>query len=343
VLWLGLALLWARLGSGPPGALRDSVAAAAAGQPGWLATADRSLAATLAGSGQGAAFALAGVFALIASAPAWPARPRRCLLGIAIAASAGLWMAQGLGGALTGMATDPNSAPLLGLLALAYWPAAVPDQVAVTGAVPRPFAVAATSPQSDLGPAAGYPQPSRLRAALASGRDIDVMNVLMAAAMAAMLAGRFSPVPDGVWRITFAVAAAWFGGHTAGNWLRRASARQHVSHLLSCGGMLVMLAAPGASRGLLGPMRAMSVPAPWMLPVLAAAFAVAMAVTAVLVTDRLAAASTVPASPVPAGPVPAGPGPAIFAGPGAPGCPRLRSSGQIAMGLAMACMLIQML
>ncbi len=122
VLWLGLALLWARLGIWSPGALRDPVAAAAAGQPAWLATTDRSLAVALGGSGQAAAFALAGVFALIASAPAWPARPRRGVLGLAIAAAAALWLAQGLGGVLTGMATDPNSGPLLALLALAYWP-----------------------------------------------------------------------------------------------------------------------------------------------------------------------------------------------------------------------------
>ncbi len=132
---------------------------------------------------------------------------------------------------------------------------------------------------------------ARLRRAVASGRDIDVMNVLMAAAMAGMLAGRFSPVPDDLWRITFAVAAAWFGAHTFRNWRRRAGAGQHVTHLLSCGGMLVMLAAPGAGRGLAGPM---SGTGPALLPVLAAGFAGALAVTAVLVTDKLAATATVP-------------------------------------------------
>jgi hypothetical protein len=39
-----------------------------------------------------------------------------------------LWLAQGLGGIFTGSGTDPDSAPLLALLALSFWPAgATPD------------------------------------------------------------------------------------------------------------------------------------------------------------------------------------------------------------------------
>ena len=356
-LWLGLAVLWARLGIWSPGALRASAAAAAAGQPAWLEAADRGLAGALAGSGQVAEFALAGVFALIASAPAWPARPRRAVLGLAIAAATALWLAQGLGGVLTGMATDPNSGPLLALLALAYWPvtaggpgtAAAAAPGSATSASSARTASYAPAAGQDLAPARAHPLAIRFRQA-ASGRDIDAMNVLMAVAMAAMLAGRFSPVPDGFWRITFAVAAAWFGGHAVRNWRLRASAGQHVTHLLSCGGMLVMLAAPGAGRGLAGPMSTMSGPAAAMLPVLAAGFAVAMAVSAVLVTDKLAATAAVPGAAVPgpasAGPAragPARPGLAAFSGHRAAGCPRLRSSCQIAMGLVMSCMLIQML
>ena len=41
----------------------------------------------------------------------------------AVVLAAALWLAQGMGELFTGMATDPESGPLLALLALAFWPA----------------------------------------------------------------------------------------------------------------------------------------------------------------------------------------------------------------------------
>ena len=41
---------------------------------------------------------------------------------LAIVTAAVIWLAEGLGGMLTGGGTDPNSGPLLALLALCYWP-----------------------------------------------------------------------------------------------------------------------------------------------------------------------------------------------------------------------------
>ena len=46
-----------------------------------------------------------------------------------MALAAALWLAQGMGELFTGMATDPESGPLLALLALSFWPA-VPSQPA---------------------------------------------------------------------------------------------------------------------------------------------------------------------------------------------------------------------
>ena len=52
-----------------------------------------------------------------------PAPPAiRAVLVLAIVTAAVLWVAEGLGGMLTGGGTDPNSGPLLALLAVAYWP-----------------------------------------------------------------------------------------------------------------------------------------------------------------------------------------------------------------------------
>ncbi|MGH3236681.1 MAG: hypothetical protein ACRDOH_26195, partial [Streptosporangiaceae bacterium] len=63
----------------------------------------------------------AGVFL-----PARPARPAIVLaIVLALVVAVALWLAQGLGGIFTGSATDPNSGPLLALLALAFWPLAV--------------------------------------------------------------------------------------------------------------------------------------------------------------------------------------------------------------------------
>jgi hypothetical protein len=51
-----------------------------------------------------------------------PARLGRAVLVLAVVVAVALWLAQGLGGIFTGAGTDPNSAPLLALLALSYWP-----------------------------------------------------------------------------------------------------------------------------------------------------------------------------------------------------------------------------
>ena len=50
--------------------------------------------------------------------------------------AAALWLAEGLGGILTGSATDPGTGPLLALLALAFWPAAPAAGPAAPAAAP---------------------------------------------------------------------------------------------------------------------------------------------------------------------------------------------------------------
>ena len=65
---------------------------------------------------------LAAIFLLIAAAILHPATTRPALI---LAAVAGLviWViGENFGQILTGMATDPNTGPLLVLLAAAHWP-----------------------------------------------------------------------------------------------------------------------------------------------------------------------------------------------------------------------------
>jgi hypothetical protein len=122
ILWSGLALL--ELGGANHAAVVPAaeVANIGEGEPGWLAGLNSHAGHLLAG--HGALFAL--LAAVIEVAVGWCAlRPawRRTALaaGIAVAIIYGV-LGQDLGGLLTGQATDPGTAPLFVLLALALWP-----------------------------------------------------------------------------------------------------------------------------------------------------------------------------------------------------------------------------
>ena len=54
--------------------------------------------------------------AIFADRLARPALVLACLLGLLF------WVAEGFGGLVTGQATDPNTGPLLILLAACFWP-----------------------------------------------------------------------------------------------------------------------------------------------------------------------------------------------------------------------------
>ena len=122
VLWSGLALL--ELGGANHAAAVPAaeVANIGEGEPGWLAALNSHAGHLLAG--HGALFAL--LAAVIEVAVGWCVlRPtwRRSALaaGIAVAILYGVF-GQDLGGLLTGQATDPGTAPLFVLVALALWP-----------------------------------------------------------------------------------------------------------------------------------------------------------------------------------------------------------------------------
>jgi hypothetical protein len=127
VLWglLAWVMLWR--GNRAPDAVHDVIAAGGTGGPGnprWLVWLDDHAADLVAGRGLGVAIGLAAVFALIAVSVWLPWR-RAVQAGLvaAIAVSAAIWvLGEGLGMPFQGAATDPNSGPLLALLALGYWP-----------------------------------------------------------------------------------------------------------------------------------------------------------------------------------------------------------------------------
>jgi hypothetical protein len=124
VLWGSLAYLALLPATRAPKALGGMVAGMASGEPGWLFSLDDHLGAFLTSNGPAMSVVLAIVLALVAVSVFLPWPAARAGVVLAIAAAAFLWLAEGLGGLLAGGATDPNSGPLLALLALAFWPLA---------------------------------------------------------------------------------------------------------------------------------------------------------------------------------------------------------------------------
>ena len=123
VVWGVLAVL-ALVGSGrSPEALHDLVAGLDSGQPGWLASIDKASESFLLHHGTTAAILLAVLSVVAAISVYLPTRMTQVVLVVVIVTFAVIWVAvQNFGGILAGGATDPNSGPLVILLALLYWP-----------------------------------------------------------------------------------------------------------------------------------------------------------------------------------------------------------------------------
>jgi hypothetical protein len=124
VLWGSLVYMVLLPASRAPKALGGMVSGMASGQPGWLASLDNHLGAFGNSHGPAVAVILAVVLALVAVSVYLPRPAARAGIVLALVTAAFIWLAEGLGGILTGGGTDPNSGLLLALLALAYWPLA---------------------------------------------------------------------------------------------------------------------------------------------------------------------------------------------------------------------------
>ena len=131
VLWGSLAYFALTPANRAPQALHDMIAAMAPGEPGWLAALDKHSAALVAHQGLAASIVLAVALIIVAVGVHLPPPGAKATLILAIVVAAVIWVVgEALGTILTGGGTDPNSGPLLALLALAYWPLA-------TAGVPR--------------------------------------------------------------------------------------------------------------------------------------------------------------------------------------------------------------
>ncbi|MGO8860791.1 MAG: hypothetical protein ACLQRH_08485 [Acidimicrobiales bacterium] len=125
VVWCGLGILWLLPASSGSGALSSALKGAASGEPGWLARLQLSVAHSL-GNGASVAVAAALLCFFIGVGPLIVRRYGIFLIaGAAMALD--IWvLGQAFGQIFTGMATDPNTGPLLILLALTVYPNGAP-------------------------------------------------------------------------------------------------------------------------------------------------------------------------------------------------------------------------
>jgi hypothetical protein len=124
VLWASLAFFAVQPASRAPRAISGMISGMAAGQPDWLAWIDSHAASALSRQGLAVSIVLAVALVAVAAGPYLPTRLARAAVVLAIVLAVVIWLAEGLGGLFTGGGTDPNSGPLLVLLAVTFWPAA---------------------------------------------------------------------------------------------------------------------------------------------------------------------------------------------------------------------------
>ena len=127
VLWGGLAWL-AVLASLGPGLLPGDPASAGrmpSGDPRWLWSLDAAASGLIGQHAAVAGLVTAALLVVVAVGVYLPVPAARAVLCLAVLAAVAMWAAgQDLGGLFTRATTDPDTGPLLVLLAAAYWPAA---------------------------------------------------------------------------------------------------------------------------------------------------------------------------------------------------------------------------
>jgi len=123
VLWLGLAYFALAPAGRAPQGVSGMIAGMESGEPGWEDGLLRGAAALTSGAGLAVSVVLAVALAVIAVGVCLPAPVARASLVLALAVAGMIWVfAEAFGTIMAGGATDPNSGPLLALLAVAYWP-----------------------------------------------------------------------------------------------------------------------------------------------------------------------------------------------------------------------------
>ena len=122
VLWGCMSLLQLQAFDRSPDGLAAAMRSMAAGEPPWLASFDNGVAKLFDGKGLEVSIVLAIMLVVVGICVFLPAAASRAILALAVVLALAIWVAgENFGGILSGNGTDPNSGPLLVLLAAAYW------------------------------------------------------------------------------------------------------------------------------------------------------------------------------------------------------------------------------
>ena len=130
-LWIGFAILWLLPANRAAGAFSSSIESMTAHQPHWYASFLTTFAHHFTGIGPQTAWILAIVSLVIGIGPIVISRPTAFLAAGALLVLAFWVTGMAFGTILTGTGTDPNTAPVIVLLAIAMLPAVVPVRASV--------------------------------------------------------------------------------------------------------------------------------------------------------------------------------------------------------------------
>jgi len=135
-VWSGMGILWLLPANRAGGAISGAISNAVTGEPGWLAHVQLSVAHALGSGGDSVAVACAVLSFVIGLGPL-VSRHTTFFLVAGAALALDYWIfGEAFGQMFTGIATDPNTGPLLILLALTVYPNRVRAGVAADVASP---------------------------------------------------------------------------------------------------------------------------------------------------------------------------------------------------------------
>ena len=137
VIWGGMGILWLLPANRAGGAISAAVGGVIDGEPGWLADVQLSVAHAIGNSGGGIAVACAVASFVIGLGPLLLRRATAFLVAGSSLAFAYWVFGQAFGEPFSGIATDPNTGPLLVLLALTLYPNRAPAGAATGTASAR--------------------------------------------------------------------------------------------------------------------------------------------------------------------------------------------------------------
>jgi hypothetical protein len=178
-----LQLLPAQRGAG---SVASAITSNAAVAPRWIAATEAVLGRAASGAGAWAPATVTALFLVIAAARFLPGAGRAAGLAVGAVTACGIWLVgEGLGDLTSGQATDPNTGPLLILLALAT--AAATSEPSAWDA--QPSAARGTDPEF---PAPAEPS-ARRPAQARRGRAAWVFAVTAAGCAVAVAAGGRAP------------------------------------------------------------------------------------------------------------------------------------------------------